>query len=140
MKTYDIERFGDTKMYFFDFPSAIEGKFIGKLHREDGPAVERKNGDNEWWLEGKRITEAEHKRKSKGRGIMRVTDLVMNKWDRPTIKQAQEALKVLNTVDPNEILWDHEKPNYQLAIEKLERTIETAKEKEAAREAKKAEE
>ena len=71
---------------------------------------------------------------------MRVTYLVMKQWDRLTIKQGQAVLKALETVDPNEILWDQEKPNYQLAIEKLERAIETAKEKEAAREAKKAEE
>lgn len=71
---------------------------------------------------------------------MRVTYLVMKQWDRLTIKQAQAVLKALETVDPNEALWDQEKPNYQLAIEKLERAIEAAKEKEAAREAKKAEE
>ena len=25
----------------------------GKLHREDGPAVERSDGSKEWWLNGK---------------------------------------------------------------------------------------
>ena len=25
----------------------------GKLHREDGPAIELANGDKEWWLNGK---------------------------------------------------------------------------------------
>jgi hypothetical protein len=29
----------------------------GKLHREDGPAVEWVNGDKEWWLHGKRHRE-----------------------------------------------------------------------------------
>jgi len=24
-----------------------------KLHREDGPAIERRNGDKEWWIHGK---------------------------------------------------------------------------------------
>ena len=24
----------------------------GKLHREDGPAVEYSNGDKEWWIDG----------------------------------------------------------------------------------------
>jgi hypothetical protein len=24
----------------------------GKLHREDGPAIEYKNGDKSWWLNG----------------------------------------------------------------------------------------
>lgn len=71
---------------------------------------------------------------------MRVTYLVMKQWDRLTVKQAKAVLKALATVDPNEVLWDQEKPNYHLAIEKLERAIETAAEKQAAREAKKAEE
>lgn len=29
----------------------------GKLHREDGPAVEYPNGDQEWWLNGNRHRE-----------------------------------------------------------------------------------
>ena len=33
----------------------------GKLHREDGPAVERSNGDKEWWLNGNKLTEQQHK-------------------------------------------------------------------------------
>lgn len=28
-----------------------------KLHREDGPAVERPNGTKEWWVNGKRHRE-----------------------------------------------------------------------------------
>ena len=31
----------------------------GKLHREDGPAVEYANGDKFWCLNGTRVTEAE---------------------------------------------------------------------------------
>lgn len=27
----------------------------GKLHKEDGPAVEMKNGYKEWWLHGRNI-------------------------------------------------------------------------------------
>ena len=34
----------------------------GKLHREDGPAIEHTNGDKYWYLNGKIMTEAEHKR------------------------------------------------------------------------------
>jgi len=30
--------------------------FNGKLHREDGPAIEYPNGDNSWYLNGKRLT------------------------------------------------------------------------------------
>jgi hypothetical protein len=29
----------------------------GKLHREDGPAIEWSNGTKEWWLDGKRHRE-----------------------------------------------------------------------------------
>ncbi len=28
-----------------------------RLHREDGPAIERDNGDKSWWLNGKRHRE-----------------------------------------------------------------------------------
>jgi len=31
----------------------------GKLHREDGPAVEYSDGDKEWYLNGKPLTEKE---------------------------------------------------------------------------------
>lgn len=32
----------------------------GRLHREDGPAIERADGTREWWLFGRRYeTEAE---------------------------------------------------------------------------------
>lgn len=29
---------------------------MGDWHREDGPAVERPNGDNDWWLEGYKVS------------------------------------------------------------------------------------
>jgi hypothetical protein len=32
-----------------------------KLHREDGPALEYYNGDKSWYLDGKKLTEQEHK-------------------------------------------------------------------------------
>ena len=32
----------------------------GKLHREDGPAIEYVDGDKEWWLNGKEYTQEEH--------------------------------------------------------------------------------
>jgi hypothetical protein len=34
----------------------------GKLHREDGPAIEWASGDKWWYLNNKRVTEEEHKR------------------------------------------------------------------------------
>ena len=33
----------------------------GKLHREDGPAVEYVGGDKSWYLNGNRLTEEQHK-------------------------------------------------------------------------------
>ena len=33
-----------------------------KRHREDGPAIEYADGDKEWYLNGKEVTEEEHKR------------------------------------------------------------------------------
>jgi hypothetical protein len=32
-----------------------------KRHREDGTAIERSNGDKSWYLDGKELTEQEHK-------------------------------------------------------------------------------
>lgn len=32
----------------------VEYRLDGALHRLDGPAVERDNGDKEWWVNGKR--------------------------------------------------------------------------------------
>jgi hypothetical protein len=34
----------------------------GKLHREDGPAIEYLNGTKEWWLNGEQLTEEEFNR------------------------------------------------------------------------------
>ena len=37
-----------------EYPNGDKQWFLnGKLHREDGPAVERANGTKEWWLNGK---------------------------------------------------------------------------------------
>ena len=33
----------------------------GILHREDGTAIECSNGEKCWWINGKQLTEAEHK-------------------------------------------------------------------------------
>jgi hypothetical protein len=57
----------DGKLHREDGP-AIEGsggsKFWylnDKFHREDGPAIECPDGDKVWYLDGKRLTEQEHK-------------------------------------------------------------------------------
>jgi hypothetical protein len=35
-------------------------KLNGRLHREDGgPAVERANGDKEWWLNGQQVDKSQ---------------------------------------------------------------------------------
>ena len=34
----------------------------GKLHREDGPAIEWANGSKSWYLNDKEVTKEEHKR------------------------------------------------------------------------------
>jgi len=33
----------------------------GKLHREDGPAIEYSNGDKVWYLNNNRLSEEQHK-------------------------------------------------------------------------------
>ena len=33
----------------------------GELHREDGPALERSNGDKSWYINGVKLTEEPHK-------------------------------------------------------------------------------
>jgi len=37
----------------------------GKLHREDGPAIEWANGTKHWYLKGKELTQAEFNSKIK---------------------------------------------------------------------------
>lgn len=37
----------------------------GQYHRTDGPAVEWANGHREWWLNGKRLTEEEHRARTR---------------------------------------------------------------------------
>ena len=36
----------------------------GELHREDGPAVEYAGGEKSWFLNDKQVTEEEHKRRT----------------------------------------------------------------------------
>jgi len=44
MLEYTVKVFDDRTEWYLD----------GKLHREDGPAIEDANGDREWWLSGER--------------------------------------------------------------------------------------
>ena len=36
-----------------------------QLHREDGPAIEDFDGRKEWWLNGKQVTEEEHRQQTR---------------------------------------------------------------------------
>jgi hypothetical protein len=36
----------------------------GKLHREDGPAIEWTDGHKSWWLNDEEVTEEEHKKRT----------------------------------------------------------------------------
>ena len=66
VKVYDD---GNKFWYLGDNIRRIEGDdgydsyFLnGKRHKEDGPAVIYADGHKEWWLNGKEVTEEEHKR------------------------------------------------------------------------------
>ena len=46
-----------------EYTSGTKGWYLnGELHREDGPAIEQASGSKEWWLNDKRVTEEEHKK------------------------------------------------------------------------------
>ena len=40
------------------------GYLNGKLHREDGPAMEWANGSKSWFLNDEEVTQEEHKRQT----------------------------------------------------------------------------
>ena len=46
------------------FSNRTEWYINGKLHREDGPAVEYANGYKGWWLNGENLTEEEFNRRT----------------------------------------------------------------------------
>ena len=56
----------------------------GKLHREDGPAIEWANGDKEWWLNGEEVTEEEHKRQTS-----KVVEMTMEEINKALGKQVK---------------------------------------------------
>jgi len=43
----------------------------GKYHREDGPAIKRANGSKSWWLNNVKYSELDHKRELIRRGILK---------------------------------------------------------------------
>ena len=44
----------------------------GDFHKEDGPAVEINNGDEEWWLNGFEYSESEHKAEVRRRKLKNI--------------------------------------------------------------------
>ena len=76
-KTYEVKVYNNGTKYWYlngklhreDGPAVEftngykEWVFNGKLHREDGPSVEWANGDKEWYLNDIEYTEAEWKAK-----------------------------------------------------------------------------
>ena len=56
----------------------------GKLHREDGPAMEWANGYKAWWLNGKEVTEEEHKRQTS-----KVVEMTMEEINKALGKQVK---------------------------------------------------
>ena len=47
----------------------------GQLHRTDGPAIEWADGDKWWFLNGKRITQEEHLRRTNPAQEMTVAEI-----------------------------------------------------------------
>ena len=41
----------------------------GKLHREDGPAIEVSNGEKAWYLNDKELTDEEHKKATRKKNV-----------------------------------------------------------------------
>ena len=66
MKT-QITKTHITKTYTVDVydNGSKEWCLNGKLHREDGPAVERADGSKSWYLNGKELTEEEFNARTK---------------------------------------------------------------------------
>ena len=48
-----------TNPFIDEYGTKCWGNAEGKLHREDGPAVERDDGSKSWYLNGKQFTEEE---------------------------------------------------------------------------------
>jgi hypothetical protein len=56
----------------------------GERHREDGPAIEYPSGDKYWRLNGKEVTEEEHKRKTS-----KVVEMTMEEINKALGKQVK---------------------------------------------------
>ena len=56
MKTYKVDVYDNGDKHWF---------LNGKLHREDGPAIERADGSKSWYLNDEELTEAEFNARTK---------------------------------------------------------------------------
>jgi hypothetical protein len=61
----------------------------GKLHREDGPALEWAEGSKFWYLNGKEVTEEEHKRMTSPVVEMTVVEMTMEEINKALGKQVK---------------------------------------------------
>ena len=61
----------------------------GKLHREDGPAIEWANGDKSWYLNDEKVTEEEHKRMTSPILEMTSVEMTMEEINKALGKQVK---------------------------------------------------
>jgi hypothetical protein len=67
------------------YDGGYNGWFLnGKLHREDGPATEYASGTKYWYLNGEKVTEEEHKRKTS-----KVVEMTMEEINKALGKQVK---------------------------------------------------
>lgn len=57
------------------FENRTEWRLDGKLHREDGPAVEYANGDQCWYINGQWMTEEQHQERTQSVKELTVADI-----------------------------------------------------------------
>ena len=61
----------------------------GKLHREDGPAIEYADGHKSWYLNDKEVTEEEHKRMTSPVVEMTFVEMTMEEINKALGKQVK---------------------------------------------------
>jgi hypothetical protein len=61
----------------------------GKLHRQDGPAIERANGYREWWLNGKKFKNCER--------FLKALEKIVSKKRFQEIKNLFEVREVMDS-------------------------------------------
>ena len=76
MKTYKVKVYTDRTEWRNE---------EGKLHREDGPAIERNDGSKFWYLNGQEVTEEEHRRRTQ-KTVELTLDDIADKYGIPVEK------------------------------------------------------